>query len=406
MRPLKALLQVFSVTVALALSGLAHAEVRTVWDTYDNNGSSFNALGVGFVDDSQYSLNVRIVPTASGYLKDITVPFSGPSDAATTLNFSVREDVEGLPGNPIGGFDATALPQSTYGLYTVAATDNVYLVAGTAYWISATTTNNTAYWDSIKTGTGTWVWCFGGCSFSSYYNTNNQAPALEVRVDTELYFDFNDTADGYSECREEGSLQICDNPYFDKYYDNPNNFLRVSTLSYLNGAVPQQNVSSGVLQLVRNPVASGASSVLMRITVNGGFEPGVQRFRFTVTNRSTQPVELAAQLAGQTEYNPATFARTVPAGSTQTVCYRQSDLQVNASYTGVVIQSANQGPTPLVTWDNLYVDVIGIGPEPSCDPPVALDNDPTPAGTNVPVVRLDQFPDDGRGSHGSGLHQR
>ncbi len=120
---------------------------------------------------------------------------------------------------------------------------------------------------------------------------------------------------------------------------------------------------------------------------------GVKRLRFTLSNRHTQPV-LVRVLIDDALYDPITWpglARTIPANTVQTICFSRELLGPNSTFTSVYIQTTDYGESPTVTWDNLYVDAYESGPDPSCEPPTALDNEPTPEGFDVPVVQLDQF---------------
>ncbi len=392
MRPLATLSRIVALAFTFVLaSGVARAETKTVWDTFDNASTSTQGLDVGFVPftDSDLSISVRFVPSASGYLRDITVPFVGPATDTADVYFELLRDSDGYPGQSVGYISGATLAAGAVTTITGISSGPNYVIAGQAYWIKANGDNGSnVKWRSITSGTGTW-YEHSGVS-DNQTKTDNRAPALEVRVDSDFVFDFNQPA---GSCYFEEP--VCNNPEFERYYDwGPLELssVRVVTSSSFGGATPQQDTASGVLQMVRPLESPDTAAVQMAITSNAESAPGVKRFRFTLSNRNTSAVTVTAQLSGQIEFIPGQFIRTIPAGATQTLCFNKSALDApNAVYTGVEIEAGNVGPVPLVTWDNLYVDPVGIGADPPCSAPTSLDNDPTPVGTNVPVVRLDQF---------------
>ncbi len=267
MRQIKMFFQTVVAAAAFVLAAPAHAEILAAWDTYDNNPIANNgSKAFGYVGEAHYSLAVKFIPTVSGALRDITVPLAPlGEETPDSVQLTLRLDNAGLPGSVVATFQDVELDTPQLQAYTTTASQNVYLVAGTTYWIAADTTLATeassagAIWSSIETGVGTWAWCFdAACTANQFYPNDNGAPAFELRVETtssDLLFDFNDEPTGSSGCyspNEDGNL-ICDYPYFDESWEDTT--IRVGFGGVFSGSLVQQNVAAGFMQLVRTGIS-------------------------------------------------------------------------------------------------------------------------------------------------------
>ncbi len=394
MRGARAVSRAACLLAAFAVSGIANASEVTVWDTFGAATTPGLTVGQPPMQAVRYRQAVRFVPTSSGYLRSFSFG-AWMTQGTADFTFRLLADNSGSPGGVLETLPAVDVVGGTPVPYSAVSTQNTYLIANQAYWISASLPPaNTGAWSPLQpsSGTGTHANCdeSTGCGSYSIFINSTFAPGLEVRVETTsqpLKFDFNEPT-----CWGDDYEPLYCPVLFEQAYAD--GLVKVDA----GGTPPpyataQQNTRTGRIELLRNGPGPADASATMRI-YNQVYYTGVPRFRLTVTNGHNQVLTVTPQiqLADQ-----AGLAQTIAPNTTQTVCFPKSAVPPGYGYTAVTFSttgySTNWNPgddlPPTISWDDLVVDPTGVGPD-TCEPPTSFFG-PTPSGLDVPVVQLDQF---------------
>src|SRR5262249_4736271 len=145
----------------LALSGTGRAD-DVVYNNFgagngglDYNTGSYHTLGNAPNPAENWVAGEKFTPSQTGSLSQITIAllYLGGTNAGTV---SLRADNAGLPGAVLESFSVTSLPSGDghfHAPLTVTDTLNQPLVAGTPYWVVAsTTTSSHLAWNLNNTG--------------------------------------------------------------------------------------------------------------------------------------------------------------------------------------------------------------------------------------------------------------